>query len=194
MTPEQQFFCVIANDILKKSDAIIILEGDGLSRISEGVRLYKEGWAPLVVISGGVEKPPHSIPAKEMMPHLIAAGVPESSILLEEKSMHTRDQGIEIMKLAKEKNWKSIIIVASHYHQYRAYLTILKTLQESGLTLRLINSPARDLLWFQHDEQGRRIDLLDAEMKRIALYTPNGHIASYEDALKYQEWKETLTQ
>jgi uncharacterized SAM-binding protein YcdF (DUF218 family) len=192
MTPEQQFFCVIANDPLKESDAIIILEGDGLMRITEGARLYKEGWAPLVVISGGISNPPHSIPAKEMLPHLIEAGVPKDAIILEEQSMHTRDQGVEIMKLAKEKNWQSIIIVASHYHQYRAYLTFLKALEESGLIICIINAPARDLPWFQNDEQGRRIDLLDTEMKRIELYRSNGHIASYEDSLKYQEWKESL--
>ena len=192
MTPEQQFFCIIANDSLKKSDAIIILEGDGLMRIPEGARLYKEGWAPVVVISGGISNPPHSIPAKEMLPHLKSAGVPVDAIILEEQSMHTRDQGVEIMKLAKEKNWQSIIIVASHYHQYRAYLTFLKALEESRLILNIISAPVRDLPWFQNDEHGRRIDFLDAEMKRIELYRLNGHIASYEDALKYQEWKESL--
>ena len=191
MTDQEKFICIISNDRLKKSDAIIILEGDGFNRIAQGAKLFKEGWAPFVIISGGVVNPPHSIPAQDMLSHLIEAGVPENNIILEEKSLNTRDQGVEIMKLANEKKWKRIIIVASHYHQYRAYLTFLKAMRDSGSTLEIINAPARDLLWFSNDEQGMRFDLLKGEFERIHAYAQKGHIASFEDALEYQKWKES---
>ena len=195
MSPKEQYLCVIANDILKKADAIIILEGDGVSRVAQGAKLYKEGWAPLVVISGGLARSEynHSIPAAEMKPVLLEAGVPEDAIVLEEISWHTRGQAEEVVKMTQARGWKRILIVASHYHQYRAYLTFFKVIQEMGLErkLELINAPARQLPWFTKDEQGRRIDLLAAEFDRIDLYREKGHIASYEDAITYQEWKES---
>jgi uncharacterized SAM-binding protein YcdF (DUF218 family) len=192
MTPREQYLAMIANDTLKKADAIVILEGDGFARIPEGVRLYKEGWAPVVVISGGVNNPPHSTTASEMMPEVVKLGVPQSAILLEEKSQHTRDQAVYLSAICKERGWTRMIMVASHYHQYRAYLTLFKGLQEAGLdrAVELINAPARDLPWFAHETQGRRIDLLQGEFERIERYAPQGHLASYEDVLAYQEWKE----
>ncbi len=192
MTPREQFIAVISNDTLKKADAIVILEGDGLARIPEAARLYKEGWAPLVVISGGIKNPPHSITASEMLPAVVAAGVPASAVVLEEKSQHTRDQAVELAALCQARGWSRLIIVASHYHQYRAYLTLLKGLIEAGLerTVQLINAPARSLPWFAQDAQGKRIDLLAGEFERLELYAPKGHLATFEDAILYQEWKE----
>ena len=192
LTPKEKFLHMIANEVPKPSDAIVILEGDGLARIPEGARLHREGYAPLVVLSGGVVNPPHSIHADEMLPHLIQAGVPEGAIIVERASLHTRAQGEEVMKLAKEREWKSVIIVASHYHQYRAYLTFLRAMQDAEMRIAIYNAPARALPWFIQDAQGRRIDLLEGEFERIEKYFSEGHIASYEDALEHQEWKESL--
>lgn len=194
LTPRETFFFLISNDRLMKADAIIVLEGDGLARIPHGAQLFREGWAPLVVLSGANDTPPHSIVVSKMLPYLLEAGVPRDAVILEEKSQNTREQGVEVVRMARERGWKRIILVASHYHQYRAYLTFLKALQESGYELALINSPARDLSWFEKTEGGQapRIELLQGEMDRIEAYTPKGHIASFESAIEYQKWKETL--
>ncbi len=191
MTPKEKFICIVANDRLQKADAIIILEGDALTRIPEGARLYKEGWAPLVVISGGMNNPPHSIPAREMLPHLLAFDVPKEAVVLDEKSQHTWDQATVLTQWAQERGWKKMIIVASHYHQYRAFLTFLKAIRESGQHVVLINAPARELPWFDaSDPQGRRADLLEGEFERIEAYRQKGNVASFEEALAYLEWKE----
>ena len=194
LTPRETFFFLISNDRLVKADAIIVLEGDGFARIPHGAQLFREGWAPVVVLSGANDTPPHSIIVSKMLPHLLEAGVPREAVILEEKSQNTREQGVEIIRMARERGWKRIILVASHYHQYRAYLTFLKALQESGYELALINSPARDLSWFEKTEGGQppRIELLQGEMDRIEVYAPKGHIATFESAIEYQQWKETL--
>jgi uncharacterized SAM-binding protein YcdF (DUF218 family) len=193
MTPKEKFLCILPNTPLEKGDAIIVLEGDLLVRIKEGARLYKEGWAPLVVLSGGDEKQPnYAIPAKRMLPHLVQEGVPREAIILEERSQHTRDQAVEIMKLAKEHGWKSIIIVASHYHQFRAFLTFLKAMREANLELRLINAPARDLHWWEVTGRGLRIDNLAVELQKIDKYRDElGNVASYEEGIEYLQWKES---
>lgn len=193
LSTREKFVILISNDTLKKSDAIIILEGDGLNRIRWAGELFKNKWAPKVVISGGIDKKPHSIPAGEMFQSLLDEGVPQESILLEEKSLNTREQGVEIMKMVKDRNWKSIILAASHYHQYRAYLTFLKTMYEANLKISIINSPVRDLPWFQSSEEagGKRFDILEKEFEKIEKYGKEmGHQATFEEAIDYQIWKE----
>ena len=193
MSPKEKFLCILPNTPLEKGDAIVVLEGDLLVRVKEGARLYKEGWAPLVVLSGGDEKKPdYAIPAERMLPHLLQEGVPEDSVMLEKTSQHTRDQAVEIMKLATLHGWKSIIIVASHYHQYRAFLTFLKAMREAHLELRLINAPVRSLPWWEMTGRGVRADNLETELDKINKYRDElGNVASYEEGIEYLQWKES---
>lgn len=192
MSPKEQFIAVVANDTLCTADAIVLLEGDGLARVSYAVALYREGWAPLVVISGGLDNPPHSISASLMKREVVAQGVPEECIVLEEESKNTREQAVALATQCAERGWKRLLIVASHYHQYRAFLTFLKALEEHSLdrSVELISTPARDLPWFKEDEQGARIDLLEQEFERIELYGKKGDVSSYEEGLRYLRWKE----
>jgi len=192
ITDREKFICLVSNDTLQKGDAIILLEGDGLNRIKETARLFKEGYAPIVVISGGMKNPPTSLPASEMKPELVRAGVPQKFIVLEEKSLNTLEQGAEIMKMVKARNWRTIIIIASNFHQYRAYLIFLKAMRDAGIVINMINAPARDLSWFkdERDVGGQRINVLENEFEKIDKYTKSGQIASFQNALDYFKWKE----
>ncbi len=191
LTPREKYCAIIANDTLKKSNAIVLLEGDGFSRVPETVRLFGEGWAPMVVVSGGVDKPDAGcFPAPMLARALLDAGLPRESLLEEGNSLHTQAQAEEVMKLVGKHGWKRIILVASHYHQYRAYLTFLAALKKTDLSLELINAPARNLPWGEKIYDGTRLELLEAEFDKIELYREHGHVASFEAALEYQLWKE----
>lgn len=191
MTTETKFIILIGNEPLKKSDAIILLAGDGYNRVRKAYQLYSEGWADLIVISGGTEDPSYgSFPASKMREELMRFGVPRKHVRLEEKSKNTREQAEEIIALAKEKDWKKLILVASHYHQFRAFLTFLKVIREQKLAIQIINSPARELRWFEKNEWGVRYELLDSEFEKIKKYRTLGHLCSYKEAIKYQKWKE----
>ena len=54
----------------------------------------------------------------------------------------------------------------------------------------LFNSPVRNLKWFEKNIWGRRFDNIDKEFEKIDKYMSLGHLASYEDAILYQESKE----
>lgn len=194
MSPRERYMALVSNDSLTQADAIVVLEGDLLERNVEGARLYKEGYAPRIVISGGdTTKRDYALPASEMVSDLLTKGVPEAAVILEEKSQNTRDQALEVMGMAKERGWKRIIIVASHYHQYRAFLTFLKAMQESGLSLILTSAPARPK-WFEELRNARyrrRIDALEDEFRKIEEYGKKGHVASYEEGIQYLQWKES---
>ena len=188
----ENVIAIVDNDCIQKSDAIILLEGDGLNRFRKAVDLYKEGFASKIIFSGGITDYEYgSYPFADILPHILETGVPETDIIHENKSNNTREQAIEVIEIAVENGWKKLILVATHEHQYRAYLTFLKEVLNRKLELLLFNVPVRNLKWFEHNPWGRRIDRLNQELIRIREYYEKGHIASEIEVINYQEWKET---
>lgn len=191
MNLREKLIILVDNDYVQKSDAIILLEGDGLNRIPKAVELYQAGLADNIVFSGGITNLAYgSFPFSMAYPELIRAGIPPIAIIHESNSQNTREQAIEVIKLANLKGWKKLILVASHYHQYRAYLTFLKETADTNSTILLYNAPAKDLKWFTETGWGKRFDLLDEEFKRIEKYTELSHLATLNEAIDYQKWKE----
>jgi uncharacterized SAM-binding protein YcdF (DUF218 family) len=187
----EKFISIVDNDTLKISDAIILLEGDGYNRVAKAVELFKAGWASIIVVSGGDARREYgSFPAEELKKKLLEFGIAPEAVMLESDSKNTREQATSVLALAAQNGWTKIILVASHYHQYRAYLTFLKAMAESGKKIQIFNSPVRDLAWFRAEIWGARIDLLENEFERMKKYRETGHIASFEEALDYQLWKE----
>lgn len=185
------FLAVVYNDLIKKSDAVVCLEGDGYNRIGRTVKIFLNGLAKNILISGGFTGcPPFTIPAVKLAKK-IPNSVPKNKIIIEGNSQNTFEQGAEVMKIVKIKKWKKIILVASHFHQPRAYLTFLKAMQNAKLKIRIFNAPARDLLWFKKTALGKsRIGLLKDEFDKIDEYFKKGHLASINKAIEYQKWKE----
>ena len=191
MSDREKFIVLVDNDSLKPADAVVLLEGDGTHRIAQCVQLLRAGWAPRIVISGGVDQPAMGCtPAHALRDAILAQGITEGELVLEPDSLHTRDQAENIMQLARAKGWSRLILVASNYHQYRAYLTFLKAMREASLSLEILNAPARDLRWFEATGWGERFTLLEREFTKIETYAALGHLATFADAIAYQRWKE----
>ena len=184
---------IVDNDCFTKSDVAILLEGDGFFRYEKAVDLYKKGLVSKIVFSGNiVDKDYGSFPFEEIRPYMLNAGVPERDIIHEDKSLHTRQQAVEVVKMAVEKGWKKLALVASHEHQYRAYLTFLREVLDTKSGLILYNAPARNLNWFLDSGWGMRLDRLSLEFDRIEKYSAMGHLASAKEVVDYQRWKESL--
>lgn len=182
---------IIDNDCLKPSEVIILLEGDGFHRYQKAVELYKKGLGKKIVFSGGiVQKEYGSYPFEDIKPLILNAGVLEEDLIHENTSLHTRQQAIEIVKMAIKNGWKRMILVASHEHQYRAYLTFLREVLDVNVDLILYNAPARNLEWFVDSGWGTRFDRLKTEFERIEKYSAMGHIATSQEVIDYQRWKE----
>lgn len=183
---------IASNDIIKKSDAVIWLEGDGLTRMNEVVRIYNAKLADFIVVTGGfVGSRPFTVPAPELAEELYKKGISKEKVIVENSSQNTFEQGTEAMKIVAQRSWYKIIIVASHFHQPRAYLTFLQAMENAKLKIQIFNSPTRDLSWFKETSLGKnRCELFADETQKLDEYTKKGHIYSIVDALKYQQWKE----
>jgi uncharacterized SAM-binding protein YcdF (DUF218 family) len=192
MTDREKFIVLASNDWLKKADAIILLEGDYHNRVSTAADLFKAGGARYIVVSGGVDdKAAGRIPGRELKKALLSKGVLARNIILEENSANTWEQAVAVMKIVKARRWRSIIIVASHWHQFRAFLTFLRAMKAAGLRIEIYNAPARNLSWFKKNPDRTGLQLLADEFKKIRQYKK--HIVSFTEALQYLEWKEKTT-
>ena len=191
MTEREKFIAIVDNDILKFSDAIILLEGDGLNRYQKAVELYNQNISSKIVFSGNITDYKYgSFPFSDVLPYILKEGVPADAVIHEDKSFNTREQAIEVIRMAVENNWKQLILVASHEHQYRAYLTFLREILDQKSNIVLYNAPVRNLRWFEKTEWGVRFERLEQEFVRIEKYSQLGHLATYEEAISYQKWKE----
>ena len=191
ITDREKILAIVDNDCLSESDAIILLEGDGFDRFRKAVSLYKQGMAPKIVFSGNIIDYDYgSFPFSEVLPRMLQEGIPEEDIIHEDRSQNTREQAVEVVRMAQERGWRKLILVASHEHQYRAYLTFLREVLDTKSGITLYNAPARNLNWFEDKGWGTRFQRLEAEVARIEKYTAMGHLAHADEVIAYQQWKE----
>ena len=114
----------------RNSDAIVVasagVHGSGAPtpgsalRAYAAAKLYLEGVAPLVIITGGVTKPylpPVNI--KGMAIILQGMGVPPDNIIIENRSADTYRNGIETSKILKRLKLKTVLLVSHDYHLFR---------------------------------------------------------------------------
>ena len=193
ITDREKIMAIVDNDCLTKSDAAILLEGDGFFRFQKAVELYQKGIVSKIVFSGNIiDKDYGSFPFEEVKPYILKGGVPEEDLIHEGTSFHTQQQAVEVVKMAMMNGWKKLALVASHEHQYRAYLTFLRQVLDTNSGIILYNAPVRNLNWFIDSGWGMRFDRLSAEIERIEKYSAMGHLANADEVIEYQKWKESL--
>lgn len=191
ITDREIIMAIVDNDCLTKSDVAVLLEGDGFFRWQKAVELYKQGMVDKIVFSGNItDREYGSYPYEEIRPYMLGAGVTEKDLIHEDKSLQTQQQAVEVVRLAIKNGWKKLALVASHEHQYRAYLTFLRQVLDTNSGIILYNAPVRNLNWFIDSGWGYRYDRLQAEFERIEKYSAMGHLANAKEVVDYQKWKE----
>jgi len=133
----------IIEDPLDKADAVIVLGDDNFyaDRATRGAELFREGKAPAIVASGRRLRPSAGI--AELMEHdLVERGVPKDKIV---RFAHDADSTLEeaqaLARLAKERKWRSVIVVTSNFHTRRTRY-IFRRVFPQGMEVRVAS--ARD--------------------------------------------------
>lgn len=110
-----------------------------LSRIEAGVALYRQGYAPRIIVSGGLGKFPPS-EAEVMRRVAVGMGVPPEDIFIEDQSHSTMDNIRNSAKILAAHGWGSVLLVTDPYHVFRA----CRIAADAGLDVRPVpvaNSP-----------------------------------------------------
>lgn len=89
------------------------------SRLDEGLRLYEEGVAPLIIVSGGIGKEGFD-EAAVMKDYLIEKGVETENIIEDPEGNNSYLTGKNLVKISEEYNIKSVTLVSQYYHILRA--------------------------------------------------------------------------
>lgn len=112
----------VVEDTLDHSDAILVLSDDNFyaDRATRASQVYRQGLAAVVVASGRRLRPYAGI--AELIEHdLIERGVPKDKILkVAHDADNTREEAKALLQVAKQKKWRSVIVVTSNYHTRRA--------------------------------------------------------------------------
>ena len=185
MTDREQFCAVLDGQPTRYGEAIIVLCGqDEDQRAFVGVKCLRDGAAPMIVLTG------HSAPG--VAKKVLGCGVAPDRILIEDASHNTREQAVNTVALAMEHGWTKLILVASPYHMYRAYLTFLQALNERGVAkvIHLMPVPATQLSWWGKPIgcDTPRAELLGLEFEKIDRH--GEHVASYADGVAYLKYWE----
>jgi uncharacterized SAM-binding protein YcdF (DUF218 family) len=122
------------NHQLKKSDCILALGSHDLRVADRAAELYLQGWAPLVIMSGGLgnlTQDMWTVPEADQFAAIaIEKGVPADAILVENQSTNTGENILFTQRLLKKKGLElhSFIVVQKPYMERRSYATFKKTL------------------------------------------------------------------
>lgn len=123
---------------------VAISGGDTNARTNEAIALYKKGWSDKIIFSGAALDKDSPSNAKVMRDTALAAGVPASSIAIDELAETTKQNAQNIKPMVSDLRIKSIILVTSGYHQRRASLEFSKYVDN----MQIINhSASNDSNW-----------------------------------------------
>ena len=108
---------------MEKADALIVLGGEPLARPLEAARLFHQGVAAKVFITGIGD-------AASNRQVLIEAGVPSEAITVEKKSRTTYSNATLLKPLLERSQVRSALIVTSPFHTRRALTTFRKVIPD----------------------------------------------------------------
>ena len=128
-------------------------------------------------IPGALKSWDKGLGAGYMKQQAVEMGVPADAIILEDTSLHTKENAEHVLALLKQNDIHStIILVTSPFHQKRTYLTFAKVFQPAGV--HILNYYAETgewhpATWFFLKEHRK---LVKSEIERIKLYRQKGDL------------------
>lgn len=124
---------------LRKVDCIVVLGARSLAdgtpgpslraRCQHGVDLWKAGWAPVLLFTGG-RGSTGSVEGVTGMRFAREQGVPQSALYYEGWSHTTRENFHYAARVMRQHGWKSCLVVTDPFHQPRS----LALAADEGLT------------------------------------------------------------
>ena len=167
-----------------KADAIMVLCSHDERVAERGAQLFLEGWAPLIVFSGGhgaITRSLWSEPEAERFARIaMSLNVPRESILIESQSTNTGENIAFTKRLLADKglNPQRFIVVQKPYMERRSYATFRKLWPEKEL---VVTSPQVSFQSYLAEYTNRSLSAADVvgimvgDLQRIKLYPARGY-------------------
>lgn len=177
---------------MAKADCILALGSHDLRVANRAAELYLEGWAPLLIVSGGlgnVTKGVWTVPEADQFAAIaVKMGVPEENILIENQSTNTGENILFTDQLLKERGLhpENFIVVQKPYMERRSYATFKKHWPGKNL---LVTSPQISFMDYPNEEipMERVIHIMVGDLQRIKEYPALGF--QVEQAIPDKVWE-----
>ena len=132
-----------SEDPLVRADVIYVLGGTRVERVAEAGQLYREGWAPRILLSRQVSEPAElqlraaglDIPTETHLQRdvLRQMGVPPDAIdEVRSEQVATANEVEELAGLATSRGWQRLIVVTSKLHTARSSLAMRRRFAPLG--------------------------------------------------------------
>lgn len=167
------------NTPLQKADCIFVL-GSHDPRVAErGAELYLQGWAPLLIFSGGLGRLTKELwtetEAERFVKIAVQKGVPPAHILIENRSTNTGENVAFTRRLLQQQGLdpQSFILVQKPYMERRTYATFQK--QWPGKTV-CVTSPQISFEDYPTPDAPVEmvINIMTGDLQRIRIYAEKG--------------------
>jgi uncharacterized SAM-binding protein YcdF (DUF218 family) len=168
---------------LARAEAILVLCSHDTRVAERGAELFLEGWAPLLIFSGGLGTITRQFwaepEADQFAKIAVGSGVPEDRILIENKSTNTGENVLFTKQLLRDRalDVTRFIVVQKPYMERRSYATFRKVWPEADL---IVTSPrvTLDEYLTHYSNAALSIDevisIMVGDLQRIRLYPDKG--------------------
>lgn len=171
------------NHPLQHADAILVLCSHDKSVAERGAQLFLEGWAPLLIFSGGlgvITKGLWSEPEADQFAQIaLTMGIPKDRILVENQSTNTGENVLFTRRLLEQQglDLQKFILVQKPYMERRSYATFRKFWPEKDAIVTSPQVTFEEYLSSYSNESLSRDDVIGimvGDLQRIRIYPEKG--------------------
>lgn len=163
----------------QKSDCILVLGSHDLRVADRGAELYLQGWAPILIFSGGLGNVTKGIwkdPEADRFARIaLDKGVPAEAIFIENQSTNTGENILFTQRLLHEKGLhpQTFLLVQKPYMERRSYATFKKQWPDKDL---IVTSPKISFEDYPTEEisMEKVINIMVGDLQRIRIYPGKG--------------------
>jgi uncharacterized SAM-binding protein YcdF (DUF218 family) len=168
---------------LVRSDAVLVLCSHDTRVAERGAALLLEGWAPLLIFSGGlgaITKAMWQDPEADRFAAIaVGMGVPPDRILIENRSTNTGENVTFTRQLLADRGLDpaSFILVQKPYMERRTYATFRKRWPEKSIVVTSPRVSLDEYLdTYSNDRlsRDRVISIMVGDLQRVRLYAEKG--------------------
>jgi len=145
----------------QKVDAAFVLSGQPAERLPEAKKVYDQGFASLLICTGGQVDPDVEVlglgykDADLAQKVLWEMGVDSSAVLTLDKGTSTFEESEEILGYVLASGYKKIMIISSAFHTRRITRVFKEKFAKNGITVLVHAAPPKDYAlkaWWTSEE------------------------------------------
>jgi hypothetical protein len=168
---------------LSPADVILVLCSHDTSVAERGAQLFLDGWAPLLIYSGGLGSITSRLwtepEADRFAAIAVGMGVPAGKILIENRSTNTGENVVFTRRLLGERGLDpdTFILVQKPYMERRSYATFARVWPGKNAIVTSPQASFEDYLAHHSNEALSRdeiIGIMVGDLQRIRLYPARG--------------------